>query len=154
MVLLKDMSIKNLAMTFFGFVSALFSILSLCFKIITVEYGPGTNGFRWLFGENGFSGWDISGFAGFLTLVVFILAIGIIGLFCATFLLAGDNTTYRKGMRLVTIANLFSALIYMIAGFVAKGAIGDYVGTAAFVPMILAVVFTVGCIASDKVLGD
>ena len=155
MILLKDMSIKNLALTFFGFISALFSILSLVFKIITFDYGPGISGFKWLFGDGYGSGWDISGFASFLTLVVFVFAIGIIGLFCATFLLAGDKTTYRKGMRLVTVANLVSALVYMIAGFVAKGVYRDeYFGTAAFIPFILAIVFTLGYFASDKVLGE
>lgn len=159
MVLLKNLSLKNIVLTAITLVVALFAILSLVFGVYTetVEFlGEketfATSGFEYLFGNELYSGWDINVFAAILCLIVFIAAIAIIGLFCAVFVLAKDEDTYKRGLRLVNVATCVSAVIYLIAGIVAASELN--VGTAAFVPLIIVGVLTAGYFVADKMLKD
>ena len=167
MILTKNLTAKNIAVTAVAFVAALFSILSLVFSAVTATaklWGEtmteGISGFKWLFGDETGSGWDQSVFSAILCLLVFLAAIAIIALFVASIVLAKDVATYRKGMRLVTFANCISAVVYLIAGIVAAASYSefsnDYItyGTAAFVPLIIAVVLVAGYIVCDKMIPE
>lgn len=162
MVLKNNLTMKNIVLSCVAAVSALFSILSLVFNIVIgkVNLGilgsgsEGVSGFSYLFGD----GWDSSVFASILTLLVFLLALAIIALAVAVVVLAKDITIYKKGLRLVTVANCVSALIYMIAGFVASSSKYESsvakLTTAAYVPFIIAVLLTAAYFVCDKLLSD
>ena len=156
MILFKNLSLKNILLSAIAATSALFAILSLLFSVVNVSaFGAteGTSGFKFLFD----GGFDFQAFAAVLVLLVFIAAIAILALFVLVAVMAKDLETYKKGLRLVTVANAVSALIYMIAGFVALSsdfAFSDDFGTAAFVPFIIAAVLTAGYFVSDKLIKD
>ncbi len=162
MVIKNNLTTKNIILSCIAAVSALFSILSLVFNIVIgkINLGAlgsgseGASGFSYLFGN----GWDLSVFASILTLLVFLLALAIIALTVAVVILPKDIATYKKGIRLVTVANCVSALIYMIAGFVASSS--EYessvakLTTAAYIPFIIAALLTAAYFVCDKLLEE
>ena len=156
MILFKNLSLKNIVLSAIAATSALFAILSLLFSVVNVSaFGEteGTSGFKYLFD----GGFDFQAFAAVLVLIVFVAAIAILALCVLVAVMSKDLETYKKGLRLVTVANAVSALIYMIAGFVALASdyteIGNW-GTAAFVPFIIAAVLTAGYFVSEKFIKD
>ena len=161
MFLLKDMSLKNLAMTAVGFLSALFTFLALStFKLIVFPFGEGGfTAFKWIFDAKRLNSWNASGFGTFVAIVAFIFAIGTVGLFLATFVVASDKSTYRKGMRLVCLLSVATTLILMIAGFIVIGGLATNgsmpdCSTATYIPLIINVILTAGYFGADMVLGD
>ena len=158
MVLLNDMSLKNLAKTAIGFLSALFSFLAvISFNLIEEPGFGGINAWRWFFDAEFLYSWEISGFGTFLVLVSFAFVLATVGLFLATFILAPNVSTYSKGMRLVTIIAVIATLVLMVAGFIVTGDFGKAMrffeyGTATYIPFIITVVLAIGNIGADMVL--
>ena len=152
MILFKNLNLKNIVLSAIAATSALFAILSLLFSTVSLTvFGEteGVSGFKYLFD----GGFDFNAFAAVLVLFVFIAAIAILALCVLNLVLTKDIDTYKKGLRLITVANAVSALLYMIAGIVAASE-SKYYDTAAFVPFIIAVVLTAGYFVSDKLIKD
>ena len=178
MILAQKPTVKNIVAAAFGFLSALFAILALTFTIASAKASvmgmskieESASGFGWMFGDDtGADYWETSAGAGVLCVFTFILALATIAAFVYFIATAKTEAAFRKGMLVVCAAACVTTLFFMIAGFIAVGAVEDEItkslgsyakyviidySTAAFVPFILTVLFAGGAVAAEKCIKE
>ena len=165
MILLKNMTLKNLALTAISFLSVLMSVFAFAFGIIGNNLQAPITAFSWVFNGVKHHSWELSGFGTFLVTFAFGIALGSLVFFVASLFFAKDKKTYVKMLRFASLISFAATLILMIGGFIVVAAynrmmFGPFASKAllfvskAFIPCIINAILTAGYFGADMVLGD
>ena len=118
MILLKNLTIKNLLLTVLAAFTSAMSVLSILFGIAGNVLETPHTVYEWLMEADRYLSWRISGFGTLLALVSIVIGVCSVLLFFTVFLLSPNKGVYLKGLRLVTVTALFASFLLMIAGFI------------------------------------
>ncbi|MBR5817892.1 MAG: hypothetical protein IKY62_04530 [Clostridia bacterium] len=161
MTLLKNPTIKNLALTAISFICALMSLFAFNFGIIGNKLQAPISAKEWLFRFKEFHSFELSGFGTLLVAISFIISVGSILIFLVKFIFS-PKSSYTNGMRLVALTSLLATLTLMIAGFIVSGAYANMmfpfadelkstVSSDTYIPFLINLALTGAYFGADKV---